>query len=126
MSTPQLEVPSSNAPTPGETSEATGQGHGKHPVQSSKGVANQDTGPEEAVEMAKERAEAEEKEQIAEQERKAAEPEADINLVTAGVSIDPVEYQASLEEVSQESSCPTMACHVLRPPCHFAGAASKA
>ncbi|PWN21625.1 Bromodomain-domain-containing protein [Microstroma glucosiphilum] len=98
VSTPQHEVPSSNAPSPGETDEPTGQGHGKHPVQSSKGVANQDIGPEEAVEMAKERAEAEEKEQIAEQERKAAEPEADINLVTAGVSIDPVEYQASVEE----------------------------
>lgn len=111
MSTPQLEVPSSNAATPGETDEATGQGHGKHPVQSSKGVANQDTGPEEAAEMAQERAEAEQREQIAEQERKAAEPEADIKLVTAGVSIDPVEYQASLEEVSRECIRATVVSH---------------
>ncbi|PWN18367.1 hypothetical protein BCV69DRAFT_70652 [Microstroma glucosiphilum] len=47
-----------------------GQGHSKHPVQSSKGVADQATGPEEALEQANRRAQQELEEQQEAQRKK--------------------------------------------------------
>lgn len=79
-------------------SEEAGQGHGKHPAQSSKGVADQAIGPEEALEKAEAQAQKELEEQQEAQRKKLAEPKADLDLVTGGISIDTVVEQEALEE----------------------------
>lgn len=93
-------IDSSTPTPPPDDGKEPGQGHGKHPVQSSKGVANQRTGPEEAIEEAKEASEEGDKhtEQVA-PKPEIAEPGADIKLAAGGVSIDPVEQENMTKEV---------------------------